>query len=396
MGSQSRRVRAARQVRAPELHGQPGQRRRRPVRRGQLRHVPPFRKVGMVEQVHGGVDRRVGDVGRLEPGHQAAEVAGARQLLGAPGQPGELPASARVAPQRRFGPEVVQPELPAIGLPLGVAGDADEHVAPVPGLEHPVDAPPEVLSHAALGHGGRDLPGYARLGDVLGHQEHRGLEQPHPDGVASAGVTGLDAVPPLPFPHGAAPAAAVAPEQRGEYADDAEQGAGHVHDRGARAQGRARRASHVGESAHHLGRLVQQVAPFVGSGKEPLDAAVEQSRPDPLHGLEAETHALQHFGAVVVDDHVGRAQEARERVPATRRLEVQGDAALVAVEGQEIPLVAAAEPGLVAAARALHLDDVRAQRGEDEAGGGTGDDVAELQDSDSVEHFAPGEVRTGS
>ena len=113
---------------------------------------------------------------------------------------------------------------------------------------------------------------------------------------------------------------------------------------------------------------------------------MQQPGLDPLQGVVAQVHALQHAGAVVVDEHVGRAQEAFEGFASARRLEVQGDAALVAVEGQEIALIAPAEAGLVAAAGPLHLDDVGPQRGQDEARRGAGHDVAELKHSDAVKH----------
>ena len=49
-------------------------------------------------------------------------------------------------------------------------------------------------------------------------------------------------------------------------------------------------------------------------------------------------------------------------------------------------MIAAAETGLVAAARPLHLDDVGSQRGQNETCRGAGHDMAELQDSDFFKH----------
>jgi len=89
----------------------------------------------------------------------------------------------------------------------------------------------------------------------------------------------------------------------------------------------------------------------------------------------------------VVDDHVGDGGEAEEEGTALRgALEVDGDAALVAVQEVEEGGGARGHGArLIAFARPLHLDHVGAQIGEEETGGGTGHDVPELQHPDAVE-----------
>ena len=83
--------------------------------------------------------------------------------------------------------------------------------------------------------------------------------------------------------------------------------------------------------------------------------------------VEAET--LDHAGAEVLHQHVGPRGEALDEIDALRRLQVDGDRALVAVEVQErgreavAPIAVGAR--VVALARLLDLDDVGALVGED-------------------------------
>ena len=78
----------------------------------------------------------------------------------------------------------------------------------------------------------------------------------------------------------------------------------------------------------------------------------------------SEAHALHHAGAEVAHNHVCGLHQAQRRLPVRLRLQVQGDAALVAVQAGEDWVVAAvrvlahAPAREIAGADALDLDDV--------------------------------------
>ena len=83
--------------------------------------------------------------------------------------------------------------------------------------------------------------------------------------------------------------------------------------------------------------------------------------------VDAET--LDHAGPKVLHQHIGASAQALDEIDALRRLEIDGDRALVAVEVQErgrkavAPIAVGAR--VVALARLLDLDDVGALVGED-------------------------------
>ena len=93
---------------------------------------------------------------------------------------------------------------------------------------------------------------------------------------------------------------------------------------------------------------------------------VDDARVDAAKVLVAESHALHDAGAEVVHHHVRRLHQAQRRRPVVLRLQVQGDAALVAVEAREDGVVAAvrvfadAPARQVAGAGPLDLDHVGA------------------------------------
>src|SRR5699024_268775 len=91
--------------------------------------------------------------------------------------------------------------------------------------------------------------------------------------------------------------------------------------------------------------------------------------------------------------------QAEEDLPIGRILEVEGDRALVPVDGLEVAAVAGVrgrrEPArLIAAARLLDLEDVRAQVRQDVAGERTGQCAGQLEDADPRE--GPGRGRPRS
>jgi hypothetical protein len=142
-----------------------------------------------------------------------------------------------------------------------------------------------------------------------------------------------------------------------------------VDDRGAGAQGLPGRASHVGEAPHHLCDLVECCTMFVGSAKKALFRAVNEAWVCRCEFCVAQAQALHGSGGKILDDRIGCACELKCESPATCRLQVETDAALVAVEHQEIAGSGAWQlPGLVAANRldpydvGAHVRKYRAHR----------------------------------
>jgi hypothetical protein len=108
-------------------------------------------------------------------------------------------------------------------------------------------------------------------------------------------------------------------------------------------------------------------------------------------GLEAETGPGGR--PVVVDEQVGRRQQAIERGATIVGLQVEHDAALVAVDAHEVRAEAVGRvapprrppaPRLVARRR-LDLDDVGAEIGEEHRGERPGQDSAGVDDPDALE-----------
>ena len=168
-----------------------------------------------------------------------------------------------------------------------------------------------------VGHRLRRLTGHRHLRHVLADQEGGGLEQRAFDLAAEAG--------------------AVAAFERREDADHAEHAAGDVDHRGARAQRPARRPGHIGEAAHHLRHLVERGAMLVGAGEEALGGAVDQPGIGVLERCVAEPEPVERARAEILDHDVGaRRTAARAAASPSVALEIEADAALVAVEHREI------------------------------------------------------------
>src|SRR4029453_2733510 len=95
------------------------------------------------------------------------------------------------------------------------------------------------------------------------------------------------------------------------------------------------------QPAHRLDQEV--VAGQLGPGASPEagDGAPDQAGVVPSQLLAPEPEALGGPGLEVLDQHVGPGRQGPGRPPALLVLEVQGDAALVAVDGQVVGAVAA-------------------------------------------------------
>jgi hypothetical protein len=125
-------------------------------------------------------------------------------------------------------------------------------------------------------------------------------------------------------------------------------------------------AGWAGDAHEPAGRLDQEVvAGQVGPrpAAEAGDRAPDQAGvplPDPL---VAKAEPLQGAGLEVLDQHVGPLGQGKGGLPAPLVLEVEGGAALVAVDGQVVGAVVAEKrrapgSGLVAAVGMLDLDHV--------------------------------------
>ena len=78
---------------------------------------------------------------------------------------------------------------------------------------------------------------------------------------------------------------------------------------------------------------------------------------------QCETHLFQGARHEILDQHIGFAQQAPEKVFPLIRAQIEGQAALVAVEDHRVEALAFDEgterAAVLAAARRFHLDDVR-------------------------------------
>src|SRR5262245_18321353 len=128
----------------------------------------------------------------------------------------------------------------------------------------------------------------------------------------------------------------VALHERGKDADHAVHAGAGVADRRPDVGRRTvRKACDAHRPAHRLrDGLVALVVGVRSPRTEALDARVHQARVQLLHRLVAETQALEAARPEALDEHVALLQEGAADVPGPRALEVQGQAALVAIEGQ--------------------------------------------------------------
>ncbi len=107
----------------------------------------------------------------------------------------------------------------------------------------------------------------------------------------------------------------------------------------------------------------------------------------------AQAQLVQRAGAVVLGQHVGVAHHPQQDLLAPRMLQVQGDAALVAVHHQErrrdaVDARLAVAARVVAARQLLDLDHVGAHVGEHQAGRRAGHDLREFEHAHAGERTA--------
>ncbi len=157
---------------------------------------------------------------------------------------------------------------------------------------------------------------------------------------------------------------------------------------------RRRAAGFAGDRHQPAEALRDQVeAALVGPrtvAAEAGDRAVDEAGVGLGQHVVAEPQLLHRAGAVVLRQHVGVAHHPQQDVLALRVLQVQGDAALVAVHHQErrrhaVDARLAVAARVVAAGQLLDLDDVGAHVGEHQPGGRAGHDLREFEHAQAGE-----------
>ena len=150
------------------------------------------------------------------------------------------------------------------------------------------------------------------------------------------------------------------------------------------------------QPAHALHGDVERALARIGSGLTvPRDRAVHDPRIAGAHRGVVRAEAREHPGSVVLDEHVGRIGEPKQPIDAGAVLEVEDDAALVAVERGEVLAVGGPAVGgrgerrpashAVASVGAFDLDDIRPEIREQRAGERSCRDLAELDGTHSGE-----------
>jgi hypothetical protein len=179
--------------------------------------------------------------------------------------------------------------------------------------------------------------------------------------------------------HHLALAGTLALAQRGDDAECAERAAEDVDDRRAGAQRPTRRARHVSEPRHELHHFIEREAILVRAAEEALERAIDQPRVELRHVLVAAAKPVHRAGRIVLGQRVGAGDQLVRQRAALRVLDVDGNAALIAVEaGEEAGGKAVQAARLVAVGRGLDLDHVRPQIAQHQPTGRPHDRLAEL------------------
>ena len=181
--------------------------------------------------------------------------------------------------------------------------------------------------------------------------------------------------------------------ERGEDAKGGEDTGGDVGDRRAALDRRSVRAlaGDAQQPAHALGDEVEAAPIGIGAGApEAGNLAIDQPRVGLLQPVVAEAEALHGAAAVVLDHHVGGLEKPAHHLLAALGLQIDGDAALVAVHHHEgrrfaLDIDGGEAAGIVATGDSLDLDHLGAEIGQQHARGRPGHDVGELDDGDAPE-----------
>jgi hypothetical protein len=161
-------------------------------------------------------------------------------------------------------------------------------------------------------------------------------------------------------------AGSIALQERGENADRGEQACGQIGDRNADADRPVTRQSgDRHQAAHALRDLVESRPVGVRAILAKAgNAGIDQARIDLAQRLVVDTEPLLHSRAEILDQHVGFFDQTLEGGEPFRRLQVERDAALVAMQVLKIRSVARPAHRLFGVRRRLDLDDIGAPIGE--------------------------------
>ena len=175
--------------------------------------------------------------------------------------------------------------------------------------------------------------------------------------------------------------------QRCQNAERAEQSGAEIGDRDADAhRALPGQAGDRHQSAHALRDLVVAGPVAIGAVlAEAGDAGEDNALVEFAQGVVIDAKPVLHVRAVVFDHHVGLRDHALEGGKALRRLEVEGHAALVAMQVLEVRPVtrAALRFAFLQARRRLDLDDVGTPIGELADAGRPGTHAREVEDGEA-------------
>ena len=127
------------------------------------------------------------------------------------------------------------------------------------------------------------------------------------------------------------------------------------------AAGFAGNAHQAADALHNLvisrAALVRPILPEAGNG------AVDDFGVDRPDGSVFQSEACHHAGGKVLDDNIGVSSQFEENLPGLFLFEVEGQAALVAVDGKEVGAFVADKgrppmAGVIAGSRQFDFDDL--------------------------------------
>jgi hypothetical protein len=329
-----------------------------------LHHAARLR-VRIGERFRHGVDRPGRDPGRLAPREPVRAGGGDGHALDQRLELGAMLQPLRDGVEARVGDEVREPQQRGEPRPEVVVGGADGDVAV---------ARPERLVRSVQAMRGaepaRDLARVPVLRRLPLAQRHGGLERRGVDTLAASG--------------------AVTRAQRRQDADDGEQRGAEVGDRHAHLHGLAAvGAGRAHDPAHRLRHEIAPLAPRVrATGAEGRDRTGDEPRVRGGEGVGLDAGPPRGLRGAVLDEDVGRRPQALQQRDAGRPLEIDREAALVAVHGQEpggcagrpLPL----EPRRRAPGR-LDPDHVGAHVGEQHGAECARQDVRQVEHAETAE-----------
>ena len=162
---------------------------------------------------------------------------------------------------------------------------------------------------------------------------------------------------------------------------------GQIGDRNADAhRPLARQAGDRHQAAHALGDLIEARPVAIGAVlTEAGNAGVDDALVDLAQRLVVDAEALFHVGAEILHHHVGLGDQAAEGGKPLRRLQVERDAALVAVQILEVGTIARPAGRLAPfeMRRGLDLDHIGAPVGELPHRGGARTHAGEVENRET-------------